>query len=569
MKRPISSLHFLLFFVTLLQFFPLRLPADPVQARHGMVVSSQPLASQVGVEILKAGGNAVDAAVATGFALAVVHPTAGNIGGGGFMVIRFPDGSATCIDYREKAPAKADRDMYLKPDGTVDAQKSRQGILAVGVPGSVAGLCYAVQKYGSLPLAKVLQPAIELAEKGFPVTAGQARDFQALREDFARYPCTAKVFLKPDGSAYQQGENFRQPDLAETLKRIARSGAQAFYTGAIADLIVQEMKRHDGLITKEDLLNYRAVERRPIRGTFREYQIISMPPPSSGGIVLVEMLNILQPMQLRSLGHNSAAYVHLLAEAMRSAFADRAKYLGDPDFVAIPVAGLLSKSYAATLREDIPRQRARNSLALHNPDPTLFTHESEETTHYSVVDEKGMAVSVTTTLNGGYGSLIVVDGAGFLLNNEMDDFTARPGVPNMYGLVQGQANAIEPNKRMLSSMTPTIITRDDRLYMVIGSPGGPTIINTVLQIFLNAAIFDMDIEQAISAPRFHHQWLPDRISYERDGFSPDVIEELERMGHHLAGRRRIGEAEGILYNASGQYYSGYADKRGEGGAVGY
>jgi len=542
--------------------------ASPIKAEHGMVVSSQRLASEAGVAMLKAGGNAVDAAVATGFALAVVHPSAGNICGGGFMVIRFPDGQSTTIDFREKAPAKAHRDMYLNVDGSVNSQLSTVGYLAAGVPGSVAGLCYALKRYGKLPLKKVTAPAITLAMKGFALSEEQAHDFSKQKSQFQKFAATAKIFIRQDGEPWKAGEKFIQKDLAASLKLIAAKGPDAFYRGKIADLFATDMERNGGLISKEDLAAYQPVERKPVVGSYKEYGVVSMAPPSSGGIALMQMLNILEPFELKNLGHNSSRYVHLLTEAMRHAFADRAEYLGDPDFTAIPVEELLAKDYASHLRLTINQEHASDSKEIGPGNPNGF-REAQQTTHYSVVDKNGMAVAVTTTLNGGYGSFAVVEGAGFLLNNEMDDFAAKPGSPNMYGLIQSEANAIAPNKRMLSSMTPTIVTKNDQLFMVLGSPGGPTIINTVLQAILNVVEFNMDVQEAIDAPRFHHQWLPDEISYERDGLVLDVVENLEAKGHTLQPCRLIGEAEGIMYDVDKKCYFGAADPRGEGAAVGY
>jgi gamma-glutamyltranspeptidase/glutathione hydrolase len=563
------SFFFLLFCVLCSVLDALAIASRPVKAQNGLVVSSQLLASEAGVATLKEGGNAVDAAVATGFALAVVHPAAGNIGGGGFMVIRFPDGKATTIDFREKAPAKAHRDMYLNSDGSVNSELSTIGHLSAGVPGTVAGLVYVLEKYGSLPLKKIMAPAIALAQKGFLVSEDQAKGFANFKHPFQKFPATAKTFLHSDGSSYKEGERLIQKDLAATLKLIATKGEEAFYRGKIADLLVADMERNGGLITHQDLLDYRVVEREPVRGTYKDYEILSMPPPSSGGVALLEMLNVLEPVDLAGLGHNSSRYVHYLVETMRRVFADRAQFFGDPDFVSVPTVRLFAKDYAARLRASIDLYHATRSKEIAGHDSLLFQKEGKQTTHYSVADGSGMAVAVTYTLNGSYGSMAVVEGAGFLLNNEMDDFSAKPGAPNMYGLIQSEANAIAPGKRMLSSMAPTIVTRNGRLFMVIGSPGGPTIINTVLQVFLNVAEFDMNIQEAIDAPRFHHQWLPDVISYERNGLVQDVVENLQAKGHSLQEWRMIGEAEGILFDAAQKCYYGAADPRGEGAAVGY
>lgn len=558
-----------IFFVILLstQGCPAASPR-PLQATHGMVVSSQRWASEAGVTMLKKGGNCVDAAVAVGFALAVVHPSAGNLGGGGFMVIRFPDGHATTFDYRETAPLTAHRDMFLRPDGSIDNDKSQVGYLAAGVPGSVAGLCMALEKYGTLPLSQVLQPAIHLAQKGFPLSDMQATSFSGMQNDFKKFPSTARIFYKADGSCYAAGELFQQKDLAATLKLIAKQGAGAFYQGAISRQIHQDMAANHGLITLADLAAYRAVERPAVLGHFKEYEIISMGPPSSGGVAVIQMLNMLAPLDMESMGHNSSQYVHYLVEAMMRAFADRAEYLGDADFVKVPVVELLSKGYAGELMKNVRPDRATPAQEVH-PGHPLTHQESEQTTHYSVASMDGMAVSVTTTLNGSYGCYAVVAGAGFLLNNEMDDFSAKPGFPNMYELVQKEANAIVPGKRMLSSMTPTIVTCDQKLHLVIGSPGGPTIINTVLQTLINSMVFKMNVQEAIDAPRFHHQWLPDEIRYERRGLVKDVMQNLQAMGHTLAERSSIGEAQGIAFNWQKKILYGAADPRAEGAAVGY
>jgi gamma-glutamyltranspeptidase / glutathione hydrolase len=555
--------YFSLIIITVL--FSIQAFSQPAVSAKGMVSSAQALASHAGVEMLSKGGNAVDAAVATGFALAVVHPTAGNIGGGGFMVIRLADGRSTCIDFRETAPRGGDRDMYLRADGSVDPQKSLVGYLASGVPGSVAGLHMALEKYGSLPLATVLEPAIKLAQKGFALTAGQAHDFNRLSKRFAAFPATAKKFLKYDGTPYQTGEIWYQPDLAKTLTLIKEQGPNAFYQGEIARLIAQAMQENGGLITLEDLVSYKAIERTPLVGAYKNYQIISMPPPSSGGIALLQMLDLIRPFSVSRMDRNGSAYIHLLAEAMRLAFADRAEFLGDPDFNEIPVQELLSSEYLDERRKLIDPEQAGVSLPDSHGQPR---NENPETTHFSVADAQGMAVAVTTTLNGGYGSFVVIDGAGFLMNNEMDDFTAKPGVPNMFGLIQGEANAIEPYKRMLSSMTPTIVTRDSVLFMITGSPGGPTIINTVLHTILNTIEFNMPLDQAVNFPRFHHQWLPDEIVYESSGMRQSVLGRLAELGHSLRSRSSIGNVHAIAFDNDSNLFIGVADKRGEGKAIG-
>jgi len=539
----------------------------PVRARHAMVVSAHELATQVGVDILKKGGNAVDAAVATGFALAVVYPQAGNLGGGGFMVIRFPDGSATTIDYREKAPLKAHRDMYLDDRGEVIPNASTLGYRACGVPGSVAGLHLAWSRYGTLPWKELLEPAIRLAQEGFSVSYGFSRALEAVAEDFRKFPAAAQIFLK-NGKPYEEGEIFVQKDLARTLKLIAEEGPGAFYRGEIADLIVQTMEKHGGLITREDLARYRAVERPPVRGTYRGYEVISMGPPSSGGLCLIGLLNIVEGFPLDSLGFHSSQAIHLMVEAMKRVYADRAQFMGDSDFYPVPVEGLLSKSYAEQRRREIDWTRATPSSEVRAGQPPGF--ESPQTTHYSIVDATGMAVAVTTTINSGFGAKFVIEGAGFLMNNEMDDFSIKPGVPNLYGLVGGEANAIAPEKRMLSSMTPTILTKDGQLFMVLGTPGGSTIITSVFQTIINVIDYGMNIQEAVDAPRFHHQWLPEWVVYEKYGLPRDVVENLERMGHRLEERRStIGNVQAILVDPETGLLLGASDSRGWGKAMGY
>ena len=563
-----------------------RSPAPaPVRAERGMVVSAERNASVAGVEAMRAGGNAVDAAVATGFALAVTFPVAGNIGGGGFMVVRFPDGTATTLDYREKAPAAARRDMYQDTTGGIRPDLSRRGHLASGVPGAVAGLLQAHQTWGRLPLSDVLAPAIRLTE-GYPLSAAEADLMNAFAGRFAEFPGTARYFTQPAG--YQAGETFRQPALAATLRRIRDRGRAGFYEGETADFIVAEMERGGGLITHEDLKAYRAVERRPLVGEYRGHRVISMPPPSSGGVALIQMLDSVEPFDLGAMGFNSSAYVHLLGEAMRRAFADRAELLGDPDFGLVPAAGLTDPAYTARRMATFDPDRASTSTAVGAGRPA--PRESAETTHYSVVDEDGLAVSVTTTLNGGFGSLVVVDGAGFFLNNEMDDFTSAPGVPNMFGLVQGEANAIEPGKRMLSSMTPTIVEDPEgRLMLVVGSPGGPRIITAVFETILNVIDHGMDVQEAVAAPRVHHQWLPDALYAERGALAADVVVNLEARGWDVdesdgywsrvdAVRVRYGGAdqtvdpsglEAVEAARADRLLLGGADPRGEDAAVGY
>jgi gamma-glutamyltranspeptidase/glutathione hydrolase len=555
--------------VLLSAFLQLAMPAakHPVRAKHGMVVSADELASRVGVEILKKGGNAVDAAVAVGFALAVTFPGAGNIGGGGYMVIRMDDGTTATIDYREKAPAKAARDMFLDENGHFVPERSQEGYLSSGVPGSVAGLLHALAKYGTMDRKTVLQPAIDLARKGFRVNAELAEDLRADLKILSHYPSSMKSFTK-DGTPYEEGDLLVQKDLAETLRRIQRSGRDGFYKGKTADLIVAEMRRGGGLITAEDLQSYQPIERPPIYGTYRGYKIVSMGPSSAGGICLVEMLNLLEPFNLAASGFASSRTVSYMAEAMKLAYADRSKYLGDSDFFPVPISRLISKEYAAERGKLLDTTKATPSTMI--APGVIPLKEGTHTTHYSVVDRSGNAVSVTTTINSWFGNKIVVEGAGFFLNNEMDDFSAKPGAPNIYGLVGGEANSIQPGKRMLSSMTPTIVLKDDEPFLVIGSPGGSTIITTVLEVILNVIDHRMNIAEAIDAPRVHHQWLPDTLYYEKYGLAKDVIENLEKRGYHVRQRRGTqGVAEGIIIDRKDGILFGSSDSREYGGAVGY
>ena len=540
---------------------------DPVRAKKGMVVAADPIAANVGLRILKEGGNAVDAAVAVGFALAVTYPGAGNIGGGGFMVMRFADGTVKSLDYRETAPAAAKRDMYLDKNGNFLEQKSTRGHLACGVPGSVAGMMYAQRRYGKLTRAQVLKPAIDLADKGFHLHYRLAEDLERMIPDFSAYRSSKKAFSK-NGKPYAEGELFQQKDLAATLKRIRDKGRDGFYIGETAKLIVAEMKRGGGLITLKDLEDYASIIRDPVRGTYRGYEIISSGPPSSGGVALVQMLNILEGYNLEEYGWNSSKAVHRMAEAMRRVYADRAEFLGDPDFVKIPVAWLTSKKYAEQCRASIDTALATPSDQIsHGVQPPP---EKDHTTHYSVVDRFGNCVSVTTTLNDAYGSKVVVTGAGFLLNDEMDDFSAKEGVPNEYGLVGSSANAVAPNKRMLSSMTPTIVLKEGKPFMVIGTPGGSTIMTTVLQVIVNVIDFKMTIQEAVDAPRIHHQWLPDHLMYEQRALSQDALDNLRAMGYSLRMRENTtGLAEGILFDRKRGLLLGATDPRGYGEAVGY
>jgi len=532
-----------------------------------MVVSADAYASRAGVDILKHGGNAIDAAVCVGFALAVTYPGAGNIGGGGFMVIRMADGRETTIDYRETAPAAAHRDMFLDQTGNPVTDRSLVGPLAAGVPGRAAGLALARRKYGRLPLAAVMAPAIALARDGFEISWHTAASFATHQTLFSRFPSTARVFLRADGTPPGPGERLIQSDLAVTLQEVAQHGPDAFYTGRIAGLIATEMSRTGGLITAADLAGYQPVERAAIAGTYRGHRILSMAPPSSGGVALVQLLNILEAYPLAEYGHNSSRAMHVMIEAERRVYADRSEWLGDPAFTRVPVAGLIAKPYADHLRATISETRATPSSAIAPGRPRDF--ESFETTHFSVVDAEGNAVSTTTTLNGGYGSGQVVTGAGFLLNNEMDDFSVKPGAPNMFGMVGGDANAIAPGKRMLSSMAPTIVVRDGRTWLVVGSHGGGRIITTVLQVLLNIIDHHMDVQQAVDAPRFHHQWQPDHVSLEPVGFPRDVVNALEGLGHTTRLDSDVGGVQAIAIDPTTGLRLGASDPREDGAALGY
>ncbi len=546
---------------------------EPVRALHGMVASTSRIASDVGKEILQRGGNAVDAAIAVAFAEAVTHPSAGNIGGGGFMMIRLKAGQTTAIDYREMAPAGATRDIYLDPKGNLirGEGSSTIGYRAAGVPGTVRGMELALKKYGSRKLSwtQLIEPARHLAADGFPLTYSYARSLRGSSDLLGRYEDSRRIFLN-GGNFYKEGETLRQPELAATLTRLQKSGPDEFYDGQTARLIAADMKRNNGLITLSDLHNYVAKEREPLHSKYRGYEIISMPPPSSGGAVLIEMLNILEGYDLRSLGWSSSERYHLVTEAMRRAFADRAEYMGDADFVKVPIAGIVSKEYAAKQRTTISMDHASTSAEVRAGKPMAY--ESEETTHFTVVDAEGNAVANTYTLNGGYGAGVVARGTGVLLNNEMDDFTAKPGAANAYGLIQSENNAIGPRKRPLSAMTPTFVLRKDgSLWFAVGSPGGPTIINTVLQVITNIIDYDMNIQQAIDTPRIHHQWLPDELAYEPYGLAADTKRALEARGHHLVDHPRyMGDAEGVMLEEETGVRLGASDPRAtDSAAVGY
>lgn len=515
----------------------------PVVAKQGMVASQEELASKVGLRILQQGGNAVDAAVAVGFALAVTLPRAGNLGGGGFMLIQLTDGKTVALDYREKAPQAVSKNMFLDESGNPDESKSLHSALASGVPGTVAGLLYALATYGTMPLEKVIQPAISLAEYGFPVSRDLAESLEAAKEQMITHPAAAAIFFKPDGSSYEVGERLFQKDLARTLKLISKHGRDGFYKASTAQKIADYMKAEGGLITMADLAAYEPVERVPLEGTYKGYTIKTMPPPSSGGVHVIQMLNMLEHYNLDEAGHNSAMTIHILTEVMKRAYADRAAFLGDPDFVKVPVQGLTSKEYATRLRKKVSLGTATPASQIREGDP--YPYESNETTHFTIVDRFGNVVSNTYTLNFSYGSKHVVPGTGVLLNNEMDDFSAKPGVPNAYGLLGGTANAIEPGKRMLSSMTPVIVLKDNKPYLATGSPGGSRIITTVLQILLNVLEFDMNVAEATYARRIHHQWLPDETRIE-EGISPDTIRLLRQKGHNVVRREAMGSAQTIM-----------------------
>lgn len=566
--------NLLLFLFVLVPAILTAAPLRPTHAPHAIVASVHELASRAGVEMMQSGGNAVDAAVATGFALAVVHPRAGNIGGGGFLLLRTSTGETHFIDFREKAPAAATENMYLDAQGNVIENLSIIGYKSIGVPGSVAGLVYAEKKYGKLSLEKVIAPAFKLAREGFPLAYEDAEDLKD--EDLARFADSRRIFQR-GGNFYKPGEILKQPELARTLERIAKN-PDDFYHGALARELAAAIHKGGGLVTADDLANYEIKEREPIRGSYRGYDIISAPPPSSGGVALVEILNILEGFDLAKFGNRSAATIHLVSEAFRRAYYDRAEFLGDPDFARIPVPQLIDKKYAAAWRDSIDPNHASVSKDLKRPPfkelervarqrPRVLG-EPENTTHYSVVDPEGNAVAVTTTLNDSFGSRVTADGLGFLLNDEMDDFASKQGVPNIYGLIQGPANAIGPAKRPLSSMTPTIVLKDGKLFLVLGTPGGAAIITTVANILMGVVDFGLDVQEAVNAPRFHHQWLPDEIRVE-DRLSPDTMNVLRSKGHKLKVEHFWGDGECIMIDAKTGERLGSSDGRNNGKAVGY
>tara|TARA_B100001250_G_scaffold82023_1_gene67686 strand:+ start:1550 stop:3244 length:1695 start_codon:yes stop_codon:yes gene_type:complete len=564
MKKIILRLLLLNFYINPV----LGASSNPIYGEKGMVVSTSQQASQAGIDILKKGGNAIDAAVAVGFALAVTSPSNGNLGGGGFLVASFSDGKTLTLDHREKAPSNSYRDMFLDDSGSVIPGMSLYSRAGSGVPGTVDGLIRILKDHGSgkISIREVLSPAIRLAEKGFLLSYYEARQFNAYKTFFERNGAAADIFIRKDKRPWKRKDRFIQRDLSKTLKRIAKYGRDGFYTGPVAKMIAKEMKRGNGLISMDDLSNYSSKYREPVTGSYKGYEVISMGPPSSGGALLINMLNMLELYEKDSLEWNSSDYVHILTEIERRAYADRAEHMGDPDYWDVPLEMFRSKGYAKGRTIDIDIDTATPSDQVYAGKPAGY--ESPETTHYSVVDQWGNAVSVTTTINLGYGNGCVVKGAGFFLNNEMDDFSSKPGVPNVFGLVGNEANAIEPNKRPLSSMTPTIILKDNKPFLVIGSPGGSTIITTAMQTILNVVDHGMDIKEAVCAARFHSQWLPDVIQIEPRGLAKDVIENLELRGHKIVPRGGyIGESNCIMIKEEGIYGGG--DCRGETSAIGY
>ncbi len=535
-----------------------------VTARNGMVVSAHSQSSSIGITVMQKGGNAVDAAVATEFALAVCYPAAGNIGGGGFMVIRLADGNSDIIDYREKAPLKATRDMYVGPDGEVVEGLSTDTHLSAGVPGTVAGMILAHSKYGNLSFSEVIQPAIDLARKGFIINSEQAASLNSNREVFIKRNRIKPAFVKDNG--WKEGDLLKQSDLAATLERIRDKGRDGFYKGKTANLIISEMQRGNGLICEKDLDNYKALFRAPLTADYKGYRVLSVPPPSGGGIILLQLLEMTKDYPLGEWGFHSRKMVHLITEAERRAFADRAEWSGDPGFVNVPVKGLIDKKYLKQMMSDFNQNKASLSSEINAGDP--LPYETAETTHYSVVDKYGNAVSATTTLNNSYGSSIVVEGAGFLLNDQMDDFSVKPGFPNLYGLVGGEANSVSPGKRMLSSMTPVIVEKEGKLFLVAGSPGGSTIPTTVFQVLINVIDYNMRLSVAVDTGRFHHQWLPDWISYEPGCLDSLTVSKLKLMGHELRSRTAIGRVNAIQILPDGRI-EGAADRRGVNSACGY
>ncbi|MGM0458799.1 MAG: gamma-glutamyltransferase [Bacteroidota bacterium] len=541
--------------------------AAPAPYHEAAVVTADDHATQAGIKILEMGGNAVDAAIAVQFALAVTLPRAGNIGGGGFAMIRLANGKVHALDFREKAPSGATRTMFLDEDGEYNPDLSRRGALASGVPGTVDGMISALERYGTLPLEVIMEPAIRLANSGFRLTHSHAQSLNRNRENFEAFETSRKRFTRPDGTDWHEGHRFIQTELGETLQRIARQGRDGFYSGLTARMIIREQRRHGGIMTLRDLRNYESEWRTPLTATFNDHQIHMMPPPSSGGVVMQQVLDMIKHPLNEDMGVNSSGYIHLLTEAFRRSFADRNYYLGDPDFEQMPLDTLISKPYLDRRFSDFNPEHATSSDEIRRGSITGHT-ESDETTHFSVVDGSGNAVAVTTTLNGSYGNFMTVEGAGFLLNNEMDDFSAKPGEPNMFGLIGAEANAIEPGKRMLSSMSPTIVTQSGELRMIAGGSGGPTIISATLQNILNVIHFRMDAAQAILMPRFHHQWLPDRIVYEQHTLPDDVKHALEEKGHELHDISTLARTHILVIDEEG-VRTGAADPRGHGSVRGF
>ena len=568
MTKQVSTIAVLIFLAAgIVPIAPRAASREPVRAPHGIVASTRELASRVGADIMKRGGNAIDAAVAVGLALAVTWPSAGNLGGGGFMMIRRANGETEVIDYRERAPLAATREMYLDKAGNVITGASTVGYKAAGVPGTVAGLSLALKRHGKLKWAEVIEPARALAADGFTLNYHTARSLGFAEKLLSQFDESNRIFLR-SGKLYREGERFVQPDLAATLDRIMTQGPREFYEGKTAKMIVDDMKSNGGLMTERDLKEYEPTIRKPLKGTYRGFEIVTMPPPSSGGVALLEMLNVLEQYNLADLMPGSSDAAHLLVEAQRRAFADRAEFLGDTDFVKVPVEGLISKKYAAELAKGIDPEHATPSDRIKAGKPSGY--ESTETTHFSVIDEEGNVVTNTYTLNGGYGCGATARGTGVLLNNEMDDFTSKPGVPNAYGLLQSENNAIAPRKRPLSAMTPTIVLKDGQFVFAVGSPGGPTIINTVLQVIVNVVDFGMNIQQAIDFPRVHHQWMPDRIQWEPYGLNKDTRAALEKRGQVFAEKPGyIGDAQGVMVEAKTGMRLGASDPRLGGVPVGY
>jgi len=565
MLMRISSRIFTLLFLFIFSSSTFSARIEPVRAKSGMVVSANVIASQVGIEILKKGGNAVDAAVAVGFALAVTYPPAGNLGGGGFMVIHTADNNDVTIDFRERAPSSASRDMYLNKDGVYIPKLSQEGMTSSAVPGSVDGLIAALEEYGTMTLSQVIQPAINLADIGFELDFDMAGWINKEIKEFEKYESSRKIFLN-NGQNFKAGDLFIQKDLANTLRLINEEGRAGFYTGYVADCIVAQSEKLNGYISLEDLKNYKSVIRKPVTGEYRGNKIISMGPPSSGGIALIQALNILENFSFKNEEWGSSIYIHKLCETLKYVYADRSRYLGDSEFCDVPVDWLILKEYARDIFNKISDETIQaNKISPGTPN----FYESNETTHFSVVDKFGNAVSTTTTINSWFGNKVVVEGAGFLMNNEMDDFSSAPGEPNLYGLIGNEANSIQPYKRMLSSMSPTIIIKNDKPYILAGAAGGSKIITTVLQIILNVIDFNMNIAEAMSVPRIHHQWLPDRIDFEKFGLSSDMKNILLQMGYKLGEEKVIGVANCILIDQELNLITGSSDQRKYGKAIGY